>query len=220
VVANSGSAIAVSTARLTQSDIDLLKIGGTDAVLREDDSETVLGTAASPRLADGGGLLTSAFAQMYVLPQYDDVHNVHRTIAFDRHVDFSDLIGDPPYDNARDLPSTDNFWATLVVSCYEGRTSEDADPDEGPMVEMAGYGETPLSNFASNLTLIYYETLRDMHDSFTDEAHTVVHEIAHAGCDDSGDRHSKTGIMQVAAPRQESDFDAETIVKIRRKKYW
>jgi hypothetical protein len=87
--------------------------------------------------------------------------------------------------------------------------------------ETPEYGVTQDKVWSRNLTIIFLETLRDANDDFTTEAHTLVHELGHAGRDDglfSG--HASTGLMKVGAPKGESSFDDETKAIIRQKAVW
>lgn len=223
-----GQELVVRTTDLTATELATLAAGGVLGTIADDDDPAVLGWAGLPRLASGGTLLESAYRQMYVLPLYADKFNTRTTVSFDRHVDYLDLVGGSSLDNSRDLPNENGFWSSLLVSAFEPAADVDADADGSWLLgaainvvpEQAEYGLTPKSNFIDNLSIIFLETIRDMKNATTDEAHTVVHELGHAGRDDAADAHPATGIMRETAPRGETEFDTDTQRRIRSKVLW
>src|SRR5690606_37772132 len=115
-----------------------------------------------------------------------------------------------------------DFWATLLVSAFELAMDEDGDPDGTPLVPWTTVGiEVPAMGATwgtFNRSAVFLEPLRDWGSSSdTDEAHTVVHELGHAG---GRNGHTSTGIMKDGAPKAEDEFDAETIVIFRTNITW
>lgn len=122
------------------------------------------------------------------------------------------------------------FWTTQLVGCWENKPGTDGDPDGAanglgaPPVEasLLDYGWAGPSSSSENAAAIFLETIDDVIRNIglaaatTDEAHTVVHEIAHnAGTninghgtvDNQGNTTDWTGIMRAKAPRNADYFD-------------
>lgn len=161
---------------------------------------------------------------MYILPIYADAFNTTVIVPFDRHVGAGDFLVDPSLDNARDLENSNLFWTSLVVSGFEPEGDGDVDPDSVPPgwqlaePERPTYGVTPNSIWADNLSVIFLEVLRDSGSST--EEHTVVHELGHAGRDDSN-QHQSTGILMEGGYQMGVDsFDNGTQALIRGKALW
>jgi hypothetical protein len=213
--------------------------GGVDATITDDDAIPASGTMPLP---SGGSLLQSAYGEAYIAPQYVDPGsswNPRGTLRFVRHLE-DDAIGSTAMDDiaaSRDLTSAPGFWATLVVGCFENYAATDADPDglgpkqfghvdddslTGPGLD---YGASPLHGI--NTSAIYLETIRDANASanhFTDEAHTVVHELGHtagAGIDGHPPEPSTVEtIMRAGAPRGEDHFSNQNLAWFRSVSTW
>lgn len=211
-------------------------IGGTQptAILHDDDNDSLL-----PHLPSGGALITSAFADAYILPIYADAYNVRTTIPFQLNLSALGVRNDT--DDAQDLSSSPDCWITLVVSCFQHTKGEDGDPDgDSPLPAYTissdntfAYGASPplftiqpigIGIGALNQSAIFLETIDDEFrkvgtGASTDEVHTVVHEIGHtAGVNGLG--HQRSGIMLDGAPKEETNFDPISIRHFRTITIW
>jgi hypothetical protein len=193
---------------------------GSAYLLRDDDDPDVL-----PHYPDGGRLLTDAFSDAYILPQYAGA--VYQDVVdFDMHLSYLDWVSGA-WDNARDLQSEASFWSCFIVGSWEAGEDWDADPDlcfslappysARPGAEGVESGST---DGESGRIAIYMQTLTDDAACLntTDEAHTVTHEIGHS-CGSHSD-HIPGSIMEIHAPRNQNDFAAQSIVIFRSEVVW
>lgn len=208
VYTNNSNELDVPAGSFTAAELATIAAGPVAATVKDDDDLTILGTAGSPRLADGGTVLFTAFGGAYILPVYADAFNFRVTIPFNENLEDYEVYS--ALDNAEDMSSSGRFWHTLIVSCFQPKASADADGDGTPAVlgvtviaEGAIYGSSPSDtvNGDWNESAIFLETIRDMiaaGTALTDEAFTVTHEIAHTG---SHPHHTSTGLMMEGAPK-------------------
>lgn len=206
--------VRVPGGSFTAAQVAAIAAGGVTGTLADDDA------LALPHLPSGGALIDSAFGNAYIKPIYVDAGtpnspNTAGTIPFERH--FNDNFG--AADNAQQLASAPLYWATLLVGAFENKPATDGDADGvaapvigAPPVEQDSsfdYGVSPTGGV--NVSIIYLETIDDFARQqaiFTDEAHTVVHEIGHtAGNGIDGHDANWNGIMQAGAPVLPMFFD-------------
>lgn len=130
-------------------------------------------------------------------------------------------------DDAKNLDDNADFWAHLVVAAYQGKTSEDRDPDTDPLIPA-------VTVPARELTAIYAEVVRDiLKNSIAPPAspasaefkirktfdETVAHEIGHppGGQSETSD-HQEGGLMGESATG--SNFTPPTLNRFRNAIKW
>ncbi len=188
--------------------------------LFDDDSLTAL-----PHFPDGGSLITSAFADAYVLPIYADAFQ--SIVAFNMHLSDSELQFGIGWNNGDFLSSTSTFWSCLIVGCWEADEDYDADPDfcfsiTTPTIPRDGaeLGDFGVTVDSKGDSAIFLQAIIDQAScaNTSDEAHTVVHEIGHTCGQHS--QHIPGSIMEAGAPRIENSFAPESIRIFREQVTW
>ncbi len=205
----------------------------TGVTLYDDDDISALGTPSNPRFPNGGNLLTSAFEPGYILPVYAGAE-YQDEVPFEEYLNYWEILsGEGSWNNGHDLSSTNDFWSCLVVGAWEGSDDRwessrdgDGDPDVcfnlfNPPEARAG-AEAPLTGVRRTWfeqCIVFFQGIADdaacLHQ--TDEAHNVVHEIAHT-CGDIG--HEPGTIMERGAPRNQDSFNAEQLNSLRNQNPW
>jgi hypothetical protein len=155
---------------------------GSGYTLYDDDDPTVL-----PHYPDGGQLLIDAFSVAYILPQYAG-SQFQDIVSFEMHLSDWSIEFGGTWSSGRDLSSSAQFWACLIVGCWEPKEDVDRDPDFcfslfPPFAPTSGaeLGEFGVTDGPAGRSAIYLQTLADQNTclSTTDEEHTVAHEIGH-----------------------------------------
>jgi hypothetical protein len=203
---------------------------GTGFVLHDDDDRSVLGTVANPRFPDGGELLTDAFKPAYILP-VDAPLEYQNVVPSEEYLSAWDIdYGIGSWNDSKNLVSSANFWARLVVGAWEGSIDPvelsrdgDADPDTCSPLGLAFTpqgAEPPLtgaSDAPDGVSLIFFQAIADDRACVdnTDENHNVVHEIGHGPS-----THNDGGIMTEGAPKNQSTFTAQSLRKFRETVVW
>lgn len=135
-------------------------------------------------------------------------------VDFNRNMTDSEFSYGWGWDNEQDTWSSYDWWACLTVSCFQGPTGLDLDPDNGDPVENSLLGATSRTIIYTdwdNSSATYRETIRDhaeryaaLFDDFPDfHAKIMAHEIGHTS---GGETHpSGNGIMD------RSDFHPQNI---------
>ncbi len=190
-----------------------------DLKIYDDDVVTVRNRAPYqlPYELSGGTLITSAFADSYILPVKLPSSFVQKDVLFKRNLVLGPFgLGswfDAVHEKLTPPDTTEDFWKATCVAAWQGPVSTDADPDsDDPIV----FGQSdPSLLFPENLSAIYIETIRES-EAFVpqpriQEEHVVVHEIGHQG----GGEHEDGGIMAEGAPIDENSFKDKTIKRFR-----
>jgi len=132
-------------------------------------------------------VLEAAFRDAYIEPCYLPSVSYSDEVNFNLNLTWSECVAGVDYDNEQDVWSSSDFWACLLVSCYQYKCSEDADPDgTGPGDPETDthftYGVTPSDS--DNASAIFVETRKDK--CTWSEEQVVSHEVGHTG---GGDDH-------------------------------
>lgn len=164
--------------------------------------------------------LSPALTQAFVRVVNDlDAFNTTKRIPFVRNVEEASAAGIG--ESARDIDSSRAFWVVHILGAYEGPVSRDNDPDS----EDALLGIAPNAAEHRGFSLIFQETLRDLHAVHkppvsveTAESHLVLHEVGHQ----FELSHNGGGVMSdgidptnPAYPNQAVDFSAAQLSAIR-----
>jgi hypothetical protein len=160
-------------------------------------------------------------------------------VAVDLHLNDTAIVGGVGYDNAQNIWSSNEYWAALLVMCYQPGADFfsgdvlDWDPDHYTGVDNTGpalnenyevgadMGVTPEDD--DNVSIIYVESQRDVGAAAgKDYSHTIAHEIGHScGPDiDTDVEHDEYGIMEEGAPIHKNAFSGYTIVRFRSQVKW
>jgi len=205
----------------------------TGFTLFDDDDSSALGTQSNPHFPNGGNLLTSAFKPAYILPVYAGAE-YQDVVPFEDYLGYYEILaGEGSWNYGHDLSSGNDFWSCLVVGGWEGSDDRwevsrdgDGDPDECFNLfmppEARDGAETPLTGTRRPFhrqALVFLQAIADDTACVdqTDEAHNVVHEIAHT-CGDIG--HEPGTIMEIGAPKNQDSFNAQQLNALRNQNPW
>jgi len=128
------------------------------------------------------GTYEAAFREAYIEPDYLSTASYSDQVNFNLNLTYLEIITGVDYDNKQDVWSSEDFWACLVVSCYQPKTSEDIDPDgTGPGDPEIDKQVTPgaVPEDTDNAAAIFIETRNDMFN--WSENLVVTHEVGHTG---------------------------------------
>ena len=138
------------------------------------------------------------YKQAYIA--IDNYGSLHSTTSFETNLNAAQIILGT-FAPTPNYPTTEAFWATMLVSGYQGQTNHDADPDIA--VDPLAIPSTPedptvgiTSNFGSHC-IVFLELFREDPSIYfgTTLSRTIAHEIGHAGtCE-----HSDDALMQAGA---------------------
>jgi hypothetical protein len=219
----------------------------TQGTLTEDQQSAVLQQVAEVRDDDamGGQLvyfyplnqdqfIKTAYMAAYIdIVQLELQYNPNKIVPFDINLSDTDLQTGVGYDNAQDVWSSQNYWASLLVAAYQPGTSTDGDPDHysspansnpaDRTVHDGDYDFGVTVEDSDNVSLIFVEVMRDLAQVLQkDYPHLIAHEIGHsAGPNTSAeDDHNEFGIMSDDAPTNVDAFRGETLVRFRSHATW
>jgi len=215
------------------SEVTILGVPGacagldTPFTLIDDDDLAVLGTHASAKFPDGGTLLLDAYKSAYIIP-VDAGAQYQSVVEFDDYLSYGDILfGIGGWNDMHALTSTADFWSCLVVGAWEGSDSAseltydgDGDPDECPQNSHSDIPLTGVRRPNTTECLVLLQAIADDSRCLTqtDEAHNVVHEIAHT-CGQHP-QHISNSIMDEGAPKNQDSFSAESLKIFREQDTW
>lgn len=159
-----------------------------------------------------------AFKDAYIKPTYlPDSYNDQ--VNFNLNMTEDELSLGVDYDNEQEVWSSSDFWACLVVSCYQPWCSVDADPDGiGPGdPETDTYfvpGATPTDY--DNAAAIFVETRKDF--CLWSEDQVVAHEVGHTG--GANDHEGNLCLMYVDCSSNISTFCHDCLNTFRENGIW
>ena len=148
-------------------------------ILFDDDDQTLLDTAYYCSFSSH----LDSFREAYIEPDYLS-SSYSDIVDFNLNLLDTELVTGVDYDNEQDVWSEANFWACLVVSCYQPTYNSDIDPDDAVYMDpYITWGVTVEDS--DNACCIFLETIRDV--CIYSESKIVAHEVGHSGGGDHGD---------------------------------
>ncbi len=194
-----------------------------------------------PYYHDLTGFVRTVYKAAYIwVEPVEDSLNTHRTVTFRLNLKDWQLRAAGASGrfcaSGQDIRTSEQYWASLLVSCYQGTTDADQDPDhrdgennsifpskrdpvtEDPFYDWGGTPET-----ARNLSVFHVEVQRDMgRYAQYDLDHTIAHEIGHAGgpSNDPKADHAELGLMSKEPQTHLNAFLPATLKRFREAVKW
>ena len=187
---------------LTQEQIDA--VIGQEVYMCDDD-----GVGQLPSYPSLSGFVADAFKPAYITVEaMSDALNPNKLVDFDLNLEDWEAWAGVGYDNAQDVWSEDQFWAALLVMCYQPGEGADQDPDKYWGVGNSGgdgravfdadidWGVTREAD-DDNASAVFVEVQRDVGvPESTFLPHIIAHEIGHsAGNSSTSADHAEGGLM-------------------------
>ena len=221
-----------------------------EGVLSQDEIAAIMGQEVPIRDDDGLGQLpfypslddfvAEAFKPAYIsVAALPGTMNPNKLVSFDLNLTDFEVGHGVGYDNAQDVWSQDQYWAALLVMCYQPGPSADQDPDryqginntgsDGGAVEdpVRDFGVTPEDD--DNASCIFLEVIRDVgmppvepRRRRVDLVRVIAHELGHsAGANTTGDSdHAEGGLMRADVSVEDNDFTPLTLTRFRGAPKW
>ncbi len=182
---------------------------GMDYTLYDDDNQNLFNSPYYCTL----GTFEAAFKEAYVEPEYLSTASYSDQVNFNLNLTDLEISLGVDYDNEQDVWSSSNFWACLIVSCYQPTTSSDMDPDGNGPGDPEEDNELTMGsvpNEDDNAIAIFVEAIQDSAPAL--EADAIAHEVGHTG----GGEHSDGGLMDL----EEGNFTDTTLNTFRSHATW
>jgi len=211
-----------------------------EGVLSQDEIAAIMGQEVPIRDDDGLGQLpfypslddfvAEAFKPAYIsVAALPGTMNPNKLVPFDLNLTDFEVDHGVGYDNAQGVWSEDQFWAALLVMCYQPGGATDADPDMFWGAGNSGTQDRPVFDSdvdfgvtdedGDNASAVFVEVHRDVGVPYsTNIYHTIAHEIGHSAGSTGGDEeHDEGGLM--ADPRFGA-FRPATLARFRQCERW